>query len=201
MGSRVAHCPLSGEVVSARLATLPCLHRRIKPTSSAGVGRLDSGVTKGVVGFIRPLGKAPRVGQHCSLASPRVPSSIAVRGLDRFRYTPLDPFFPRGQHSVRSVKGQPLPSPSTPPRPSSSWIRHSQPSMPRDRSKTLRGRDRLQLISGSAAGERHPTNASRQEKVFETWWLPIRCRRRSRIGEHWHARGRSPRKRGGRVCG
>lgn len=55
-----------------------------------------------------------------------------------------------------------------------------------DRS-TLRGRDRLQLISGSAAGERHPTNnASRREKVFATWWPPIRCRRESRIGEQWY---------------
>lgn len=85
---------------------------------------------KSVVGFIRPLGKAPRLRRETwLLASPRVPSSIAIRGLDRFRYTPLLPAWP----ALRSVKGRPLPSPSTPPRPPSSWIRHSQPSMPRGR--------------------------------------------------------------------
>lgn len=85
---------------------------------------------KSVVGFIRPLGKAPRVGKHGSWLPHgcHLPSQFGV-SIDSGTH----PFFPRGQHSLRSVKGRPLPSPSTPPRPPSSWIRHSQPSMPRGR--------------------------------------------------------------------
>lgn len=85
---------------------------------------------KSVVGFIRPLGKAPRVGKHGSWLPHgcHLPSQFGV-SIDSGTH----PFFPRGQHSLRSVKGGPLPSPSTPPRPPSSWIRHSQPSMPRGR--------------------------------------------------------------------
>lgn len=155
---------------------------------------------KSVVGFIRPLGKAPRVGKHGSWLPHgcHLPSQFGV-SIDSGTH----PFFPRGQHSLRSVKGRPLPSPSTP---TETTKLLDSPftaiNATRTDRSTLRGRDRLQLISGSAAGERHPTNnASRQEKVFATWWPPIRCRRESRIGEQWHARGRSPRKRSGRVCG
>lgn len=128
------------------------------------------------------------------LASPRVTGAMfAVRGLDRFRYTPPLPAWPA---LTQECEG------STPPLPVNSTETTKLLDSPFTAINATRTGQRCGVATDcSLSADRQPESGRRpthrdREMLFATWWPPIRCRRGSRIGEPWHVQGRSSR---GRV--
>lgn len=134
----MTHCPLSAEVVSASLATLPSMSPSSNQTHllcwrwSSGFRGNQRG------GRVHPAPGESTAGRATLfLGFPTGAIFHRNSGLDRFRHTPLLPAWPALTHQECERSTPPLPS--TPPRPSSSWIRHSQPSMPRGQVKNTAG--------------------------------------------------------------